>query len=254
MKTISPDVLDVLKRSTCEGSALVLPEQLDRKLYVATNKVLKALGGMWNRQGKVHLFDGDAAELVGDVVSTGTYLDRKQELGFFETPAAVADQLLEGIEFRQGMRILEPSAGRGFLCQAMIERGAVAAEIVSVDIDPRHATLLVAMNLIHIEGDFLALRSVSVFPFDVIVMNPPFARSADIAHVRHAWKFLKPGGKLAAITAIGWTFREDEKAKVFRDWLEEIGATHEELPAGAFKSSGTMVRTAIVRAVKGGAS
>jgi cyclopropane-fatty-acyl-phospholipid synthase len=32
--------------------------------------------------------------------------------------------------------------------------------------------------------------------FDYVAMNPPFSGQCDVDHVYHAWKFLKPGGRL----------------------------------------------------------
>jgi 16S rRNA G1207 methylase RsmC len=36
-------------------------------------------------------------------------------------------------------------------------------------------------------------------------MNPPFARQADIHHVNHALKFLKPDGLLVSVMSAGVT-------------------------------------------------
>jgi hypothetical protein len=44
--------------------------------------------------------------------------------------------------------------------------------------------------------------------FDRVVMNPPFDHGADIKHVEHARKFLKPGGRLVAVVANGPRQRE----------------------------------------------
>jgi 16S rRNA G1207 methylase RsmC len=82
--------------------------------------------------------------------------------------------------------------------------------------------------------------------FDRIVMNPPFADQQDIRHVRHALGFLKPGGRLVAIMSAGVTFREDRLAREFRALVEDRGGTIEELPADAFKASGTGVLAVLV--------
>ena len=39
--------------------------------------------------------------------------------------------------------------------------------------------------------------------FDRVVMNPPFGAGADIQHITHALKMLKPGGRLVALCANG---------------------------------------------------
>ena len=79
-----------------------------------------------------------------------------------------------------------------------------------------------------------------------MVMNPPFSRQADIDHVTHAARFLRPGSRMVAIMSAGTIFRQNSKAVAFREWVEALGGTLEELPDGTFKASGTMVRTCIV--------
>src|SRR4051812_7333314 len=95
-----------------------------------------------------------------------------------------------------------------------------------------------------IAGDFLALEPEE--KYDRVVMNPPFTNDQDIDHVLHAYKFLKPGGKLVAIMAKGFTFGENRKRSGFRDLLKQHGRIVMDLPAGTFKESGTMVETVVV--------
>lgn len=68
----------------------------------------------------------------------------------------------------------------------------------------------------------------------------------DIEHVRHAYNFLKDEGRLVAVTSPAWQYRENGKFKAFRDWLSELPHDVDEVPAGAFKSSGTEIRTLII--------
>ncbi len=68
---------------------------------------------------------------------------------------------------------------------------------------------------------------------------------ADIDHVLHAYKFLKPGGRLVSIMASGVIFRENRKTVEFRKLLNACG-TFEHNPVGSFKESGTMVNTVII--------
>jgi 16S rRNA G1207 methylase RsmC len=77
-------------------------------------------------------------------------------------------------------------------------------------------------------------------------MNPPFAKGQDICHVAHALKFLRPGGRLVAIMSAGTASRDDRASRDFRALIEARGGTIEELSEGAFKASGTNVRTVIV--------
>ena len=94
------------------------------------------------------------------------------------------------------------------------------------------------------EADFL---KVEVVPqFDRVVMNPPFAKRADVFHVNHALRFLKPGGRLVSIMSSSVTFRDDKLTEAFRDLVKARGGSIEANDKGAFKESGTLVNTVTV--------
>ncbi|MDX2800123.1 methyltransferase [Streptomyces scabiei] len=236
-------VLEVLDRAHCDGPRLILTGTLDRKLYQDTAKVLEAAGGKWNRRAKAHLFDGEAADAIETLILTGEVTSKKQQFGYFPTPAPIVQQLLTLARIEPGMRVLEPSAGQGAIALAAAHAGAV---VDCVEIQPGHAekirdahhpdvTVLVA--------DFLTTSPQPVY--DRVVMNPPFARQADIAHVEHAYTALRPGGVLVAVMSAGVTFRQTAAAVAFRDRLKTAGCEMHRLPEGAFKESGTGVNTVI---------
>ena len=220
---IESDVMDVLRRSTASERLLVLPAQLDRKLYQRVDKVLKGLGGKWNTKAKGHLFErGTPAEILAGVVESGSFVDKKKAFGFFETPRAVAQRMLEIANVKPTDTVLEPSAGRGRLVEGL----PMEQNIVAVELDPDNVVFLAALPRCHdrpgmmsvITGDFL--DGFFGFKFDVVLMNPPFANNQDIRHVRKAWDCLKPGGRLVAITSPHWTFASDREATEFRDWID----------------------------------
>jgi protein-L-isoaspartate O-methyltransferase len=161
----------------------------------------------------------------------------------FPTPAALAAEMVSRAGLASGQRVLEPSAGTGELLRA-ISNAAVAAaltlEVVAVEIS---ACLVEALPRSlageTVTGDFLTFglgRS-----FDRIVMNPPFERAADVAHVLHAYDLLAPGGRLVAVVADGP--RQNER---LGPWVSALGGSWEQLPADTFKVSGTTVRTALI--------
>ena len=82
--------------------------------------------------------------------------------------------------------------------------------------------------------------------YDRVVMNPPFAKQADIKHVLHAFRFLKPSGLLVSVMAASVAFRDNKLTQEFRDLIRDRHGDIEALPDGAFKASGTMVRSVIV--------
>jgi len=83
-------------------------------------------------------------------------------------------------------------------------------------------------------------------PFDVVLMNPPFAHEQDIAHVTHAIKFLRPGGRLVAICSSGVTFHGSKAGLAFRELVRLHSGHIEALPADTFKASGTCVNTVLL--------
>lgn len=239
---IDSTVLDVLSNATTEGNSLKLTGTLDRKLYVSTNKVLEIAGGKWNRKTQSHLFDGDASEIMDQIILTGTIQDKKQELGFFPTPLAVIERLIEKAEIHNGDSILEPSAGSGAILRVLRQRFPLN-RLVACEIDESRTEIVNMATRVHY-GDFLDLRSVSneTGMFDRIIMNPPFAKNVAPAHVLHATTFLKPGGRLVSVMPSSVTFRSDALNKAIRADAVEI----EPLPENSFTESGTNVNTVIV--------
>jgi hypothetical protein len=76
-------------------------------------------------------------------------------------------------------------------------------------------------------------------------MNPPFEKTQDVAHVRHAFQFLKPGGVLAAVVSAGVTFRADAVYSAFREWIEDNGGILHELGAGSFTGADAFRQTGV---------
>lgn len=250
---IDPDVLDVLKDATCDGQLLKLGMQLERKLYVKTNKVVAALGGKWSRQAKGHVFDEDAAPLIADAITAGEYVDRKKAFQFYRTPSELVKRMLKELDIQPGTNVLEPSAGDGAIAKEIHSQfkvecvaGEDSIRLTCIELDAQRCEDLKRnvedVDCIH--ADFLQ-TSPDEF-FDRIAMNPPFSRCQDIDHVTHAYKHLKPGGRLAAIVSAGMLFRTDKKAQAFRDWFGQVEILQEKLDPGTFKKSGTMVLAVLI--------
>lgn len=244
---VDNEVLNVLSAAECHGKNLVLTGQLDRNLYTRTNKVLEAAGGKWNRKEKAHIFDIDASERIEQIILTGDVVVPKDDFEFFPTPPDVVRHVINFADIRDGMRVLEPSAGQGAIAKAAHD-AAADVMIDMYELMPSNNDALHALNL-RLSGigepvDFLTVEPAPIY--DRVVMNPPFGRQADIKHVNHALKFLKPGGLLVSVMSSSVTFRSNKLTSDFRQLVENRGGHIEELPEGAFKSSGTMVSTVIV--------
>jgi len=243
---VSQEVAEVIRRSNVAGDRLTLPAQLDRKQYVAVDKVLSALGAAWNRSAKAHVFaPGTAAEKLSPIlhgqaaaVEKIQVVDRKKLLQQFYTPRDVAVTVV-GMADVGGHVVLEPSAGGGAL--AVMCRDCGAKEVTCVDIDRRSVDGLIASGFEAYCFDFLD-ESASLGQFSRVVMNPPFTKNQDVKHVRRALQLLVPGGILTAIMPAS-TGR-----KVFKDLLSGSPEwSWIDLPAGSFRESGTDVRTGVLQ-------
>jgi predicted RNA methylase len=238
---IPEEVKTVLRQADIQGERLFLRMQLDRKLYVATNKVLEAMGGQWKRKEKCHVFNrGDLEEIRAQILEDGE-IETPQEYGFFETPGPVVERLMQLAKIERGMTALEPSAGKGAIASQLVKRGAAVTCVEYLD---ENVQALRESGLYFVwQGDFLACGATPAY--DRVVMNPPFARQADIVHVNHAKAWLKPGGRLVSVMSAGVLFRDNRLTREFRDFVDNHGE-FEELPEDSFKVAGTRVRTCIV--------
>lgn len=219
-------------------------------------RIMIALGGTWRTKSKkrpggfAFADDVDAAELVRLALETGEILDPKAA-DFFPTPDGIADLLVERLDIRtldkpsSSPFILEPSAGAGAIVKA-IQRTREGAHVVCVEALADNVKALRALGVACHEADFLTVNPLDFAPFQAVAMNPPFGARGDIRHVRHAFKFLAPGGRLASVMSAGVEFRDDRLARDFRAFVAENDGTIERLPDGAFLESGTGVRTCLV--------
>ena len=82
---------------------------------------------------------------------------------------------------------------------------------------------------------------------DKIIMNPPFTRQQDADHILQAYDMLGESGILVSVCSVGPFFRNNRKSIEFREFLESVDAEVFDLPEGAFKESGTMIATKIIR-------
>jgi hypothetical protein len=184
-----------------------------------------------------------------------------KNLGFFPTPEPVAKTVAEAAglyraEEEMPLRILEPSAGEGALIRAACAaHSRWLPSFVAVEVDRGRAQMLAGDPVCErvLCSDFLGMTPDHIGMFDRVLMNPPFDGGRDMDHVRHASKFLKPGGRLVAIMSAGVEFREDAKTVAFRELVGRMKkatcyaeSQWRDLPAGSFKESGTNVNACIV--------
>lgn len=243
---IPASILAILHAATTDGPNLYLAGQrMDQRKYQRVNEVIEGAGGQWDKYAQAHIFPCEAAQAIAAILDTGhvtTVREARQASQYFPTPAAVVARLIELAEIEPGMTVLEPSAGRGAIAEALAARGAV---VDCIERDPEHAAATQQAGVARKVdiADFLAVPAVP--EYDRVVMNPPFTGGADVQHVTHALRFLKPGGLLVAVMSWGVTWGNGSTAE-FRALVGARGGAVEAVPEKAFAESGTDVDTIIV--------
>jgi predicted RNA methylase len=259
---LTEDVLAVLSTAeVTETSLRITAGRLDRKVYLAVDKAVQALGGKWDRKTKTHTFpSGAASQLVENAILTGEVTLPKNDLAFFPTSPELARQLVVMAGVKKGWKVLEPSAGTGRIVDAILAAGGLPFA-VERDIGMRTKLALRDPPIMVIGAtisgpavDFMDLDPrVAMNSYDAVVMNPPFKKSGKgdhLDHVRHAFNFLKPKGVLVSVLPVSIEFREDKRYREFRDWHRERNGEVVRLPEGSFKDAGTSVNTCTLRMVR----
>lgn len=154
-----------------------------------------------------------------------------KDLQYYPTPKAVAERLVADLYIREGERVLEPSCGCGRILDALRAKGA--RDVLGIEVDPGRAAEARAKG--HSVQCANFLETVPTGDFDRVVMNPPFWRETYFRHVKHALRYLKPGGTLTAILPA--TARYDHGL---------LSGSWQDLPVGSFSESGTNVNTCIL--------
>jgi hypothetical protein len=167
-----------------------------------------------------------------------------KDLQFYPTPSSVVALTLRkiahkfGDDFLKGKKLLEPSCGDG---RFMVAAHAKGASPFGFEVDINRTLECRKRGLRVLCANFLETEPCGTY--DVALMNPPFYGKHYAKHVRHAYKFLKPGGRLIAILPA--TARD-------HGLLDDVGvrsrymdAPWDDLPVGSFSESGTNINTVL---------
>jgi predicted RNA methylase len=179
-------------------------------------------------------------------VKTGEVQNDKKTFEAFYTPMPLVARLVEMAELRKGLKVLEPSAGDGRIAFAA-EKVVGPKNVTCCEIRDGEdgASVQLADRFPFFHGDFLEVPAHR--KFDRIIMNPPFHRGTDIKHVTHALEFLNGAGLLVSVMSAGARTASTKVAGVFRERLYGYDVTWHDVEDGAFKESGTNVRTVILK-------
>lgn len=192
------------------------------------------------------------AEFYGDVLPDAEEEDAKprassavsKDLQYYPTPKPVIAEILDAAglyaprewerDKAASLRVLEPSCGDGLILDEIKARGARG---LGIEVHPGRAAAAKAKGHSVIVANFLDYPPSA--EFDLVVMNPPFYGRHYVKHVRHAERFLKPGGALVSVLP----------ATAFYDH-KELQGSWRDLPVASFSESGTNIPTGYLRIQK----
>lgn len=169
-----------------------------------------------------------------------------KRFGAFNTSDDLAKRVCDWADIGTGCSVLEPSAGTGQLAKAARELGGA---VTCMELQEGLAHELAHVHRFRtFRGDFLKAAPRDLGEFDLVLMNPPFDRGRDCDHVRHAWQFVKPGGRLVAIMAARAEHGEDKRHKALHRLIEQAEPARGrsfwwDLPERSFAHAGTNVNT-----------
>lgn len=223
---------------------------------------------LWIKDAYVKLLNKALAKYYGEVLADAaprgddaeSWARRSnlpvRDLAFYPTPEAAATEMLARAGSCDGLRVLEPSAGTGALVAPLLAKGA---RVDAIEIHPDRVRRLEAMQataptdaLTVTQANFLDRPPIAIY--NLVVMNPPFAGTHYMDHVRHGWEFVKPGGMLLAILPASAEVNETPKHLMFQRWIEAEQAYYgsydcgwRDLPMESFAASGTRIATVTLK-------
>lgn len=240
---------EVLEKATVNGLVVKLPEiQLERSVYLEVKKALEKIGGKW-KGGKISgfVFPFDPTDLMRRIAD-GENVNIKKDFQFFATPDDLADRLIEIANISRLDTFLEPQGGNGAIIRA-IRRKLPIVKIDTYELMEQNQQILKKIPAVNLLGENFLLAD-EAKKYSRIICNPPFRNHQDVDSFYKAWNCLADDGKLVSIMSKSWQHQDTSKAISFRGFLNDISSEVIEVPAGAFKESGTNIATVIVVADK----
>lgn len=174
---------------------------------------------------------------------------------FYPTPKGLAEKMLKGVKWECVQTILEPSAGKGDLVEAIMDLCNLRSrsrwgtehklDIDCIEIEPDLRSILGGKGYKVVHDDFLSYHTFK--QYDMIISNPPFSQGAK--HLMKMLEMQKNGGSVICLLNAETLLNPyTAERKVLASKLKDYGAEIEYVQ-GAFLDAErkTPIEVAIVK-------
>lgn len=121
-----------------------------------------------------------------------------------------------------GFSVLEPSAGDGDICDALMMADSNLS-ITAIELSSDKWKTLKDKGYFTIHTDFLKWNDKR--KFDTIIAAPPFKGNTDCEHIMKMYTHLNNGGTLVSLTSPHWITNNEPHQVAFRKWLDTVDHT-----------------------------
>lgn len=151
---------------------------------------------------------------------------------YYPTPESLLEKITEGIDWPEAYYVLEPSAGRGNICDFLRKKADsfkwstyhrnLEMDIDCIEIEPEFRAILKDKGFRVVHDDFLTYHTYK--HYDLIIMNPPF--SAGARHLLKAIEIQQTSGGAIICLLNAETLRNpySNERKNLLQKLEQYGA------------------------------
>lgn len=242
----------ILSECKLDGKLLYLPTyRIPTDEYQKVKRAINGIGGVWSSRSQAFVFDANPASLLERVIKGEKInLDAafKKKTQYFSTTPQVFEEMYEYIAISNDMRVLEPSAGEGFMCDSLLSifpRSQIDWSLDVCELYEPFQDVLRTKGYNIIGSDFLELEKPDR-GFHLVVANPPFSNGQDVRHFQKMYTVLAPGGRIVTVMSNAWRTANDKESTGLREWLGYFYHSIVDLPAGSFKKSGTNIAACLL--------
>lgn len=139
---------------------------------------------------------------------------------FYPTPSELSFKMISMIDRKYARTILEPSAGKGNLADAIKEYLRYRQGTIDcIEIEPELRATLTGKGHTVIDTDFLSYQGAT--QYDTIIMNPPFSQAEK--HILKAWDMLYDGDLITLMNAETIKNPFSKERKLIVDLVKQYG-------------------------------